>query len=216
MASTQSISSTQIESSQTASNTPCYYNVPNCINCENGNTTVQVDPNLFNISCILVTNKWIYSFKNKTSNTITISGDLIFQEQTNIYFDGNFDQESSSKLSFSISQNNNNFGDAVIDVNGCVSLNGIIELVLNERPSTNEDIEVNLVSYNCSTLLSLSESQVRLETNYPNNQCDSVSKTINNRPNSLSVSISSTLNKNCGKKKLILFCFVLKLYFFIF
>ena len=202
MDSTQSISSTQIISTRIASNTPCYYNVPNCINCENENTTVQVDPNLFNISCILVSKKWIYSFKNKTSNTITISNDLVFQQQTNIFIDGNFDQDSSSKLSISISQNNNNdAGDAVIIVNGCVSLNGSIELILYERPSNNEDIQVNLISYNCSTLLSLSESQIRLETNYPDNQCDSVSRKINNRPNSLSVSISSTLNKNCGKKK---------------
>ena len=216
--STQMASTQTILSTQTASNVPCYYNVPNCINCENGNTTVQVDPNLFNISCIFVSKKWIYSFKNKTSNTITLSkGDLVFQQQTNIYFDGNFDQDSSSKLSFSISQqNNNDDGDSVIVVNGCVSLNGSIELLLNERPSNNEDIQVNLISYNCSTLLTLSESQVRLETNYPNNQCDSVSRKISNRPNSLSVSISSTLNINCGiEEKFLIFIFTLKTFYFL-
>ena len=193
-------------SSQIASNKACYYNVPNCQNCENGNSIVQFDPNLFNISCILVSNKWIYSFKNKTSNTIMISNDLIFEKQSVIYIDGNFNQDSSSKLIISISQQNNNNNnnndsniDAFINVNGCVSLNGNIDLILDERPSNNQDFEIDLISYNCSTLLTLSDSQVRLETNYPNDQCDSISKKLKNQPNTLSISISTSLNKNCGK-----------------
>ena len=199
-----SLASSQIPSTQVPSNTSCSYNVPNCLNCENGNPATQVDPNLFNISCIFVSNKWIYSFKNKTSNTVTISNDLVFEKQSNIYIDGNFNQDSSSKITFFISfQNNkkkqNNNNNASIDVNGCISLNGNIDLVLDERPSSNQQVEIDLISYNCNTLPSLSESQVRLQTNYPNNQCDSVTRNINNQPNTLSVSLSSTLNKNCRK-----------------
>ena len=84
-----------------------------------------------------------------------------------------------------------------MSVNGCVTLNGNFDLVLSERPTKNQNVSLNLISYNCSQQASISDSQIKVSTNYNDSKCDSVVGSINNQPNTLSISLSATLNKNC-------------------
>ena len=172
----------------------CHYSVLNCENCEP--SSVVIDQSLFDISCIILNNKWSYSFKNKSSDNVVISNNLVFDNQTSpIYVDGNLEQSPQSKISFVLS--NKLKSDFAVNVKGNVSLNGTIDLVLNERFESDSNVSYQLFSYRSSQKIVISDSQINLIVNYTNSKCDSFSKKINNQQNTLSVSVSSTLNKNC-------------------
>ena len=187
------------------SNSTCFYNVLNCEKC--GNNSIKVDLTQFEVSCAFVANKWVYAFKNKTSDFFYVTQNIEINNLNGetIYIDGNFDQLPGTVISFvlkilPIVSLKRDVNDPSLLVNGCVSLNGDIEIVLDERPISDGDVSYNLISYNCSQQIKLSDSQVKLKTNYKDSQCDSISQKISNQQNTLSVSISSTLNKNCGGK----------------
>ena len=184
------------------SNNSCFYNVPNCEKCPI--FSIQVDQTQYNISCIFDGNNWLYSFKNKFSNDFTLSNNVSFDKNINntVIIDGNFIQSSTSTISvfFSFPKSSKKSipnQNSIFNISGCVSLDGNLELVLEERPSKNENITVNLISYQCPQKTNLADSQIKLTTNYKDNNCDFYSKNLKNEPNTLSVSISSTLNQNC-------------------
>ena len=168
----------------------CSYNVPNCENC--GILDFIVEQSLFNISCIFVDNKWLYSFKNKVSGTFVLSETINLNDST-ILIDGNFNQTSNSTIII-VSSNQNKNGS--ITVNGCLSLNGNLSVILNEKPQ-DSNISIVLFNYNCTDTLNISDSQVTLKTDFQKSKCDKISSQLNNQPNTLLLTISS----NSGKCK---------------
>jgi hypothetical protein len=167
------------------------YQVANCENC--GNDGLVVDQTLYDISCIFSVDHWVYTFKNKNSNTTFITQVVVLNGS--VIIDGNFNQSSDSNLVIILSSSNKN---GAVNVTGCVSINGNISLVLNQQV-TNGNETFSLISYNCNENLSISDTQIVVDPKYQNSQCDTIKTQINNNQNSLSVSISSTSNK-CGKK----------------
>ena len=211
--------STLIPSTAIPTSFACTYNVLNCEKC--GITSVVVDLNQYSVSCVLFSSKWRYSFKNKNSETFQVNNNLNLSQNEAILVEGNFNQQSSSVISIILpkfrSNRRQSSQNSVFHVNGCVSLDGQIDLLVNERPSSNQDFEFELFSYNCSQTVQISDSQIKISSNYSNSNCDVTSKRINNQQNSLSVSLSSSLNKNCnGKKKIWIILFYLYLFLFLF
>ena len=196
-AASTSIDSSSAPSTQFASNNSCFYQVSNCEKCSTN--AIQVDQSQFNISCTEVSGQWVYSFKNKFSNSFEITRDLILNTNDTTIIEGNFNQSSNTTIVIVVSfQNKNQY---ILDVSGCVSLNGEIDLQFDERPSSDGNYSLQLISYNCSQKINISDSQIKLTPNYKDSKCDSIKQQINNQQNSLSISISSTLNKNCKGKK---------------
>ena len=194
----------------------CIYQVENCSYC-NPNFTVNLNSSQLNVSCVFTSPDWVWNFKNKTSNTIYLNSNLNLtsdsQTQKTAPFTIEGDLVQSPNSTISISLNNANRNDYVLNVTGCVSLNGNLSLLLNERPLNENSVEYQLISYNCTQTISISDSQVDLVTNYNQSNCDTTSKLLNNRPNSLSVSLSTTLNNKCGSKNFHFFDFSLFLHF---
>jgi hypothetical protein len=187
-----------VPSTYLPSNVSCAYNVVNCEKCSKN--TIQIDPIYYDISCVLILDQWIYLFKNKDSNTFQVSTNInVNNSNEMVLIEGNFTQTSNSTITINLSpknsSSNNNF---IFNVSGCVSLNGSIELVLNERPTNDKNFSIQFISYNCSDKANISDSQVKLSTNYEDSRCDVISQKVNNQPNSISISISSQINKNCG------------------
>eukprot|EP01091_Cochliopodium_minus_P011382 TRINITY_DN3200_c0_g1_i7.p1 TRINITY_DN3200_c0_g1~~TRINITY_DN3200_c0_g1_i7.p1 ORF type:complete len:674 (-),score=131.70 TRINITY_DN3200_c0_g1_i7:31-2052(-) len=167
----------------------CLYDVDNCEKC--GMNGIIVDISQFNISCVQSGNDWVYSFSNKNSNTTTIS-QTVTLNQTSIIIQGNLNQTSNSTIVIVINNENKNG----LNVTGCVSLNGNLSLILNERPQ-NGNISIQLVTYNCTQQLTFNQSQFSITPKYKNNKCDNIKSTLSNQQNTLSVSLSSTLGSNC-------------------
>jgi hypothetical protein len=191
------IQSTQQETPISTSNASnCLYpNVPNCENC--GFNSIKVDESLFHVSCVFVENKWIYSYKNKSSDCFLVAGDCAIESQNFFFVDGYMNQTSNSIISFDLSLSSTS---SKIVVKGCIDLEGKIEVNLDDRPSNNGNQSFYLISFNCSSAPLFSDTKVILNTKYKDNQCDSIKSFSSINQNSLSISLSSTLNKNCGGK----------------
>ena len=122
-----------------------------------------------------------------------------------ILIDGDIVTPVDSVIIFTISKNS----DSVINVNGCLRIEGKINVSLTEQPQKGATTIV-LIRYNCTTttrssyLRSLKKrvdsSQVVVSTDYQNSKCDQVSSTVNQDQSTLSVSLSSTINGNCKGK----------------
>ena len=155
-----------------------------------------MDQTLYNISCSLVDNNWIYVYR-------ILNSTLFFENQSSIelnstsLFVGNFSQPSNNTLVFVFSDTNKN---VTLVVSECVSLNGSLQILLNDRPNEGNS-SFQLLSYNCSQSLNVSDSQIQVVSNYQNSECDKVNSYLNTQPNSLSISLSSSLDQNCKKKK---------------
>ena len=164
----------------------CVYVVPNCEQC--GSSSINVNPNENNISCVFISNSWRYSFKNKNSDTVQVTTNVNVDQNALIFIEGNFNQQPSTTISINLTKKTKkkqSNADSLFTVNGCVNLNGEIDLVLNERPSSDQTIDLPLFSYNCTQNVQLTDSQVKVSTNYQDSKCDVTSKRINNQQNSL-------------------------------
>ena len=115
--------------SLTTTSLNCFYQVPNCQFCSQN--PPKFDQTQFNISCSFIQGEWICIFKNKTSDTIYNNFTIILNGTTN-YIEGNFTQTSSGQIVFVISTNQNK--SIGLNVSGCVSINGTIQIVLNTQP----------------------------------------------------------------------------------
>ena len=186
--------STISPSTQTPLNEGCLYQVPNCSLCGKKGLFIS-DPSNFNISCELSSNGQYNYLISSLSNTINLGGQSITINSTTT-INGNFIQASNSSLNFVVSSDRN----VTLDVSSCVLINGSLNVVLNGQLNDG-DTSFQLVSYNCSSPLNISDSQVSVTPNYQNSQCDQIKSSLQNKPNSLSVVVSSTLNKNCKKSK---------------
>ena len=124
---TSLISSQMISTTSISLN--CFYQVPNCQFCSQN--PPQFDQTQFNISCSFIQKEWIWIFKNKTSDTIYNNFTIILNGTTN-YIEGNFTQTSSGQIVFVVSTNQNK--STGLNVSGCVSINGTIQIVLNTQP----------------------------------------------------------------------------------
>jgi hypothetical protein len=73
-------------------------------------------------------------------------------------------------------------------------------MILSERPApTVNETRVLVVSYTCEETPVLSDTQIKIRTNYTDSNCDTITKKITYRPTSFVISISSTVNSNyCG------------------
>ena len=196
----------------------CIYSVLNCEKCDNS-ISVLNGPNIFNVSCQFMFNQWIYLSNNSSSNTTVLAQPISLNKTntgtTSFFLEGDFNQTSNSTITI-VLNDNQDASTPVLVVSGCVSLEGNVDLVLDDRPSRDQNISFSLISYNCSQQAQIDESRVTLSAVYPKSICDSVKKQLNNQPNSLSVSISINLNKNCGGENF-LFLFIFNssiLYFF--
>jgi hypothetical protein len=181
----------QISSTLITSSLCLYPSVSNC-----GMNGIIVDLSLFNVSCILFQNRWIYLYKNKTSNLIEISSDLNLTNSVSVFIEGDFNQTSTSTITINLS-NYSNFDSPLIVVSQCVELNGDIDINLNEKPSNNENISIVLISYNCSSDPKINEQNIAINTNYKDSNCDQIIKTSKVTSNSFTISVKAVLNKNC-------------------
>ena len=153
-----------------------------------------VNLNQLNVSCSLIEATWIWIFKNKTSDTITNNVTITLNGSTT-FIQGNFTQTSNGNLVVVISSNNNK--SSSLNVSGCVQINGTISLNLQTQPQQGNST-FQIISYSCSQIANISNSQIQLNPNYKNSNCDSInSQTINN-PDSVSVVLSSQLGNKCG------------------
>ena len=112
------------------------------------------------------------------------------------FIQGNFTQTSNGNLVVVISSSNNNKSSS-LNVQGCVQINGTVSLNLQTQPQQGNST-FQIISYSCSQIANVSNSQIQINPNYKNSNCDSInSQTINN-PDSISVTISSQLGNKCG------------------
>jgi hypothetical protein len=87
---------------------------------------IIVDPSQFNISCIEINNVFIWSFQNKTSNTVFNTASITFN-QTTTFIEGNFTLSSTGTLTFVVDTSQTN--SSHLNVSGCVSISGNIQLL---------------------------------------------------------------------------------------
>jgi hypothetical protein len=94
-----------------------------------------------------------------------------------------------------ISTNNNK--SSSLNVQGCVQINGTVSLNLQTQPQQGNST-FQIISYSCSQVANVTNSQIQIQPNYNGSNCDSInSQTINNQ-NSASVVLSSQLGNKCG------------------
>ena len=109
---------------------------------------------------------------------------------------------SNSSGSNSISVNNGNnrnvsLSAAVLQVGGCVKIDGNVSLNLQAQPQQgNSTLEI--ISYNCTSVANLSSSQIQLDPNYQQSSCDQISYQVINNPGSVSLLLSNQIGTKCG------------------
>lgn len=165
----------------------CPYNVTNCVNCPQSAT--QVDLNLFNVACQFNTNQWVWVYTAKNNGTIVNNDQIVINGTT--FFDGNFNQSSNASLVFDVNNPNN-----TLSVSGCVSIQGNITVVLDQIP-TQAPSSYNLINYSCDQKADLSNSQVQIQSNTKQKNCEKLTSQTVDSGNSISVSISFS-NKDCS------------------
>jgi preprotein translocase subunit SecF len=84
----------------------------------------------------------------------------------------------------------------MLKVNGCVELNGKIEMTLESQQN---ETTIDLINYNCTEKPNFSDSQIQIKTVYNNSECDQVSSKSTVSFNTLSVALNSVYI--CGNKK---------------
>ena len=138
-----------------------------------GNTTTLIEGNL----------------QNNASLNITSGSGIVVQ--------GNFSQSSGGQIVFTVNPQQNNNKTVPLNVGGCVSVNGNINLNLQTQPQQGTT-NLQVISYNCSQQVNISSSQIQVVPNYNGSQCDTINSQAINQQGSLGVSIISTLGNKCG------------------
>ena len=183
-------------STLTPSTTPsnsCAFDVLNCENC-NKNTTFSNSGN-FTVLCVQIGGQWRWLFYNSSSPNNTIFNDKQLVVENQLFIQGNFSQTKNGEIIFFVS--NNFSSSSLLNVSGCVSLQGSIIVVLESQPDEGSSL-LQIISYNCSTLVNQSNYQLQVQANYENISCHKLSYSQNNQQNSLSLSLNV---KGCGNYK---------------
>ena len=100
----------------------CFYQVPNCRNCIE--VPIQVNTNVYNVSCKFIETKWSWVFSNKTSDTLINQVQLTVNQST-VFIEGNLNQTSDAPIVFVINRSQN----SKLNVSGCVNIEGDISIV---------------------------------------------------------------------------------------
>ena len=98
-------------------------------------------------------------------------------------------------FTFNPQQNNNK--SSPLNVGGCVSINGDINLNLQTQPQQGTT-NFQVISYNCSQQVNISSSQIQVNPNYNGSSCDTINSQTINQPGTLGVSLTSTLGNKCN------------------
>eukprot|EP01091_Cochliopodium_minus_P010984 TRINITY_DN3035_c0_g2_i2.p2 TRINITY_DN3035_c0_g2~~TRINITY_DN3035_c0_g2_i2.p2 ORF type:complete len:344 (+),score=98.07 TRINITY_DN3035_c0_g2_i2:2326-3357(+) len=181
---TSNVATSTLNVATSTSSLTCHYSVPDCSLCENG-AVVIVNQNDFNVFCVqLVDGSYTYLFSPKNSSTIVSNTEVSIASNGTTYFLGNFAQGSNGTLVFVISSSKS----GKLNVTGCVTLNGTINLVLSSKP-TSSNTTYDIISFTCNETLQFNNSQIQVSKNYKT--CEKYKSSSNPSQSSLSVSISS-------------------------
>ena len=113
-----------------------------------------------------------------------------------ITVEGNFTQTCSGELVFVVDAANNK--SASLNVTGCLSLNqGNITLNLVTQPQRAIS-SLEIISYNCSHVANVSQSQIQVIPSYKGGECDTINSQVMTSSSAVSVSLTSTLGNKCG------------------
>ena len=77
-------------------------------------------------------------------------------------------------------------------------MDGNIVVNINSRPNISE-FSLLLIQYNYANKTNVSDSQLKVVSNYNKNNCDTQKSTLNNQQNTLSVSLQFGIGKNCER-----------------
>ena len=159
-----------------------------------GNITTVIGGNVNNNGQVVVSGNSVAIIQGNVNNNANLN---ISTNATTI-IQGNFTQSSSGQLVFSFmpsSQNNNK--SVPLNVGGCVSINGNINLNLQTQPQQGTT-NLQLISYNCTQPVNISSSQIQVIPNYNGSSCDTINSQTINQQGSLGVSLTSTLGNKCN------------------
>ena len=203
LSATTFIPSTETPSTLIPTNISCIYQVENCSNCVNTNTIIQDTTGLV-VQCLSFSGKWSYTFKNSTSNQIYLNENNTVVDEI-IYIEGDIVVPSGNVVIFPVTKDKNSF----IQVNGCLRIEGKINVSLSEQPQSGVTTIV-LIKYNCtekkrelsqtSTFKRVDNSQIIVSTNYQKSNCDKISSNVLQGQQTLSVSLSTSINGKCKSK----------------
>ena len=163
----------------------CAYQVDNCQNCPQN--PIIVDLNVFKVECTKITGKWYWIFTNKTSDTFVSDSTITFNSSIT-YIIGNFTQTDKSNLVFIADSSNS----SSLVVSGCVDLKGKITLEFTIEPTSNTTYTI--ITYNCSQIASLEDSQVDVVSTFKQDKC--LKHKVLNQQSTISVSLSTS---GCSK-----------------
>ena len=183
------MSNTMQTSVSPSTNASCIYNVPNCINCDQSISSIV--SNQINVSCEINQGKWNWIFKNSTSNDFFLSSNISLGAP--VSFDSNLVIETNASVIL-VFQNSQNSSSPAIEVNGCVSIEGDLNLLIDFKVEQDENFD--LIKYNCQQNAVLkNDDSVKLIYNRDQNSC------LTSKPK-VTTNIISTTISSCGKSNL--------------
>jgi hypothetical protein len=166
----------------------CLFQVENCSYC-NSDITFNLNVDQLNISCIFVSPVWIWNFKNKTSDSIYLETN--FEVENNTFFEGNLVVQSNSSIIFNITDFNQlNF----VNISGELNIEGQIIINLESRPN---QTDISFLLFNHNGTAHVSDSNLKVTTNYKDSKCDKIDSSVSNLPNSLFVQLTTDFGANC-------------------
>ena len=176
-----------------ANNPQCVFQVENCIFCDQ-NVSITIPSNQ-KIECRNFSGTWLYLLNNDNNETTVFINNKV-SVNSSIEIKGNLNQTANSTLTFNFS----NSSSPLLNVSGCVDLKGKIEIVLDDSTLPSHLNSFDLLNYNCSTPLNVSELEISLKSTSSNNSCDLIRPQLESTTTSMSVSFSiqSICKKNVG------------------
>ena len=146
-------------------NPNCVYEVDDCAYCSPNPITVNTS--LVSVSCLFTNNIWAWNFQSRSQDYVIASyGNVTISGSNNIVL-GDFIQAPTAVISFIFDPVNNR--SSQINVTGCVTLNGMIDIIFTSQPPQGTSKYLIFPS-NCST--SQIFPQIRAYASYPNVNCD--------------------------------------------
>ena len=171
----------------------CLFQVPNCDKCNNTNYLFQNSSDMI-VQCLFILGSWSYTFRNSSSNQFYLNENITINNV--IYIEGDIFTSPGNVISFPYTRNKTSY----IEVNGCLKIEGKINVSINELPER-EIITIILIRFNCPTDSKretfsyhkrVEESQIVVSANFKKSNCEKVSHGSTQGQQTLSVSLSTT------------------------
>ena len=194
----------------------CFYQVANCNLCPQNAALFDLTEG--NVSCVFSQQQqdWMWKF-TPYNGTITNNAEIVlsgntttfvegsfsnnanlnFSSGSSFFVSGNFTQSTTGQIMFTFNPKQNNNNSSPLNVGGCVSINGNINLNLQTQPQQGTT-NFQVISYNCTQQVNISSSQIQVIPNYNGSSCDTINSEASNSPGIIGVSLSSTLGNKCG------------------